>query len=113
MVRLAKFALALVVLSLPSWGQFDTSEVLGTVRDASGSLVVKAKVTLTNQETGILATTNTDNNGNYDFFNVKTGRYTIAVELTGFSKFSTSDVQVDVNVRQRVDVTLQVGAVTE
>ncbi len=41
------------------------------------------------------------------------GRYTITAEETGFTKFSTSDVVVNVNARQRVDITLQVGAVTE
>jgi hypothetical protein len=35
------------------------------------------------------------------------------VEHSGFSKFTTTDVAVNVNARQRVDVTVQVGAVTE
>ena len=35
------------------------------------------------------------------------------MEAAGFSKVSTTDVGVDVNARQRVDLTLQVGAVTE
>ena len=67
-------------------------------------------MTLTNQDTGIEAKTTTDENGNYDFFNVKVGRYTITVEHDGFTKFTTTDVRVNVNARQRVDVTLQVGA---
>jgi hypothetical protein len=113
MFRLAWFALFLGLLSLPVFGQFETSEVVGTVRDPSGAFVSSAKVTLTNQNTGVEATANTDSNGNFDFFNVKVGRYTVTVEHPGFTKFNTSDVQVDVNARQRVDVTLQVGAVTE
>ena len=51
--------------------------------------------------------------GAFDFLNVKVGKYTITVEANGFSKVSTSDVNVAVNARQRVDFTLQVGAVTE
>ena len=35
------------------YGQFETAEVLGTVRDPSGGAVPKATVTLTNQDTGI------------------------------------------------------------
>ncbi len=95
------------------YGQFETAEVLGTVRDNTGSVVPKATVTLLNQDTGIQAKTTTDENGNYDFFNVKVGRYTISVEATGFTKFTTTDVGVNVNARQRVDATLQVGAITE
>jgi hypothetical protein len=95
------------------FGQFDTAEVLGTVRDSSGAAIPKASVTLTNQDTGIQAKAATDDNGNYDFFNVRVGRYSIAVELTGFNKFTTTNVTVNVNARQRVDVTMQVGAITE
>ena len=93
--------------------QFETSEVLGTVRDASQRAVPKAAVTLTSQDTGIVEKTSTDEAGNYDFFNVKVGRYTITVEATGFSKFSSEDIAVAVNARQRVDATLQVGSVSE
>jgi hypothetical protein len=95
------------------FAQFDTAEVLGTVRDPSGAAVPKATVTLTNQDTAIKVQTTTDDSGNYDLFNVKVGRYSIAVEHTGFSKFTTTDVMVTVNARQRVDVSMQVGAVTE
>jgi hypothetical protein len=106
----------LAVLGLGSsacFAQFETSEVLGTVRDASQKPVANAAVTLTNQDTGIEAKTNTDGNGNYDFFNVKVGRYTVTAELTGFSKFSSPDINVEVNARQRVDAVLQVGSVTD
>jgi hypothetical protein len=45
--------------------------------------VANAAVTLTNQDTGIEAKTTTDGSSNYDFFNVKVGRYTITVEQAG------------------------------
>jgi hypothetical protein len=80
--------------------QFETAEVLGTVRDASGPVLPKASVTLTNQDTSIVLKTTTDANGNYDFFDVKVGRYTIAVEAAGFSRMSTIDVIVNVGARQ-------------
>ena len=63
-----------------SLAQFDAAEVLGTVRDASGSVVPKAAVTLLHQETGIEAKAVTDGNGNYNFFNAKVGHYTVSVE---------------------------------
>jgi outer membrane receptor protein involved in Fe transport len=103
----------LALAGSPVFAQFETSEVLGTVRDASQKPVAKAAVTLTNQDTGIAAKTSTDASGNYDFFNVKAGHYTVAVESAGFSKFSSPDIAVSVNARQRVDVVLQVGQVSE
>src|SRR5262252_569688 len=95
------------------YAQFESAEVLGTVRDPSSKPVPGASVTLTNQETGIQSKASTDETGNYDFFNVKIGRYTVTVEHAGFSRFTTADVVVNVNARQRVDATLQVGAVNE
>jgi len=65
-------------------GQSDTSEVLGTVRDASQSAIANATVVLTNQATGIEAKTTTDAAGNYDFFNVKLGTYTVTVSSKDF-----------------------------
>ncbi len=93
--------------------QFETAEVLGTVRDASGGAVPKASVTLINQDTNIQMRAATDDNGSYGFFNVRVGRYTVTVEHAGFSKASATDIAVNVNARQRVDLTMQVGAVTE
>ncbi len=93
--------------------QFDTAEVLGTIRDPSGSPVAKSSIVLTNQETAISARTVSDENGNYTFSNVRIGRYTVSAEATGFSKAVTSDVIVNVNARQRVDLALQVGATSD
>jgi hypothetical protein len=105
------FLLLLFAASLHA--QFETSEVLGTVRDKTGGAIAKANITLLQQDTGIESKTLSDGNGNYDFFNVKVGLYTLTVEATGFSKFTTTDVNVNVNVRQRVDVALEVGVLTE
>jgi hypothetical protein len=113
MNRFTKVTLLTLLAATVLLAQFETAEVLGTVRDNSGSVVPKASVTLLNQDTGIQAKTSTDESGNYNFFNVRVGRYTITVEATGFTKFTTTDVAVNVNARQRVDPTLQVGAVTE
>src|SRR5215813_3968108 len=115
MIRFRNAALlsSCLLVAAPLFAQFEAGEVLGTVRDASGAGLPKAAVTLTNQDTGIENKTTTDEAGNYDFFNVKLGRYTVSVEQPGFSKVSTPDVIVSVNARQRVDLSMQVGVVTE
>jgi hypothetical protein len=95
------------------FAQFETGEVLGTVRDQKNDVVAKATVTLLNPETGISVRAQTDDSGNYDFPQARPGLYTVSAEFTGFSKAVAPDVRVDVNARQRVDLTLQVGQVTE
>ncbi len=101
--------IALLMFAGMACAQFDTAEVLGTVKDPTGGGVASASITLLNQGTGVEAKTTTDAAGNYDFFNVKVGRYTVTVEATGFSKASAADIDVAVGARQRVDITLQVG----
>ena len=113
MVRSLFVVFPILLWACAAFAQFETAEVLGTVLDASGSPIPGATVTLTNVDQNIKSIANTDEGGNYDFFNVKAGRYTITVEHTGFSKFSASEIRVDVNARQRVNVSLQVGEITQ
>jgi hypothetical protein len=113
MGRSAKLTVVLFLFASLLFAQFETAEVLGTIRDASGAVLRKAAVTLTNEETGIETKAVSDENGDYDFFNVHAGRYTITAELAGFATFRTTGVQVNVNARQRVDIAMQVGAVTQ
>src|SRR5215467_4290244 len=84
------------------YGQFETAEVLGTVRDPSGAAIPGASVTLINPDTGIRSSTATDEVGNYHFFSVKVGKYSVEVEAGGFSKASVADISANVNARQRV-----------
>ncbi len=111
----AALAALLAVLSLPSpaRAQFDAATVLGRVVDQTGAAVPGATVTLTNQATGITATTVTNTSGDYQFLNVRIGTYRIEAELPGFSKAVAPTVTVTVNARQRVDLSLQVGGVGE
>src|SRR6185436_6785305 len=107
------FLLMFVCLAAAAFAQFDRAEVLGTIRDASGGALRDVTVGLTNPETGIEARTRTDENGSYTFFNVKSGSYTITAETPGFRKFTTTEVLVNVNARQRVDISMEVGVVTD
>jgi len=106
--------LVVSLLTAPAlFAQFETSEVLGSVHDASNASLPNATVTLTNRQTGIEAKTSTNENGEYDFFNVQIGLYTVKVEHPGFSVATASDIRVDVNARQRVDIVMQVGVVSD
>src|SRR5215831_10441146 len=113
LAHMNKSLLMVALATAPLFAQVETSEVLGTVRDDTNSGVPMAMVTLTSQDTGIENKTTSDESGNYDFANVKVGVYTVTVEHTGFSKASAADILVNVGSRQRVDITLQVGVVTE
>ena len=109
----AIFFLGALGLASPAFAQFETATVLGTVHDPVGAAVPGARITLRNVATGVTAHAESDLSGNYQFLNVKIGTYEVTGELSGFSKAVARDVTVSVNARQRVDLALQTGAITE
>jgi outer membrane receptor protein involved in Fe transport len=106
-------ALCLFAAAPPSFAQFDTATVVGTVKDNSGGVVPGATVTLTNLETGLATVRVTDENGSFEFITVRIGRYKVAAELQGFSTAVADNVQVTVGARQRVDLALSPGQLNE
>ena len=62
-----------------SLGQFDTSAVLGLVRDSSGAPIAASKVTLVNLATGVALATTTDSQGNFQFPDVHIGRCRLVI----------------------------------
>jgi hypothetical protein len=103
----------LLLAALSAFAQFDTAVVLGTVKDQKAAVLPNVTVTLKNTQTGITSTTRSDASGEYLFPSVRIGTYQVKAELTGFSTSLTDNVNVTVEARQRVDFTLQVGAVSE
>lgn len=93
--------------------QFDSATILGTVSDSSGAAVQGATILLKNTETGTTANAQTDENGSYQFLNVKIGNYQITAEAEGFTPARVEAVEATVNARQRIDIELRTGAVTE
>ena len=102
-----------VIYSASVVAQFDSATVLGTVHDATGAALPQATIRLKNAETGGNFTVQTDSNGDFLFPNVKIGTYRLSAELQGFSTAVAENVVVTVNARQRVDLTLQPGLLTE
>jgi hypothetical protein len=104
---------AVLAWSTHAWAQFETANVVGSVRDTSGAVVAGATVTLTNLETGVSSTRTTDSSGNYEFFTVRVGTYLVTAEKEGFAVAVADNVRVTVGARQRVDLSLQVGTLSE
>jgi hypothetical protein len=104
--------LAVVSASL-AFSQAVNGSLLGTITDSSGGSVPSAKVTLTETQTSVVRTTNTNESGNYTFNDLPPGTYMVIAEQTGFKRASRSGVDVIVNTTARVDLSLQPGAITE
>ncbi len=90
-----------------------TGRIVGRVADPTGAVLSHAKVTLTNQATGIMRDTLTGDSGDYSFVEVAPGTYSVEFELTGFKKNIQKNITVDVNQVVTLNSTLQVGASQE
>jgi hypothetical protein len=111
-LRLA-IALLLLLPAVSAHAQFDSASVLGYVKDASGAAVGTATVTLTNVATGTMQTATVDSEGRFEFASVPIGKYHVETQAAGFERTLTQDFQLTTNARQRVDVAMKPGAVTE
>jgi hypothetical protein len=94
------------------FGQAAAGNITGTVLDASGAAVPKAKVDLQNIATGIVSSTATDASGVYRLSNLLVGTYNLTVNAAGFSNRSVKDIVIDLNKTTTANVTLEVGSVS-
>jgi hypothetical protein len=111
-LRLA-MALLLLLPAVNAYAQFDSASVLGYVKDTSGAVVGSATVTLTNVATGTMQTGTVDSEGRFEFASVPIGKYHVETQAAGFERTLTQDFQLTTNARQRVDIAMKPGAVTE
>jgi hypothetical protein len=113
-LRLMLFAaLCLTLAARPAAAQILYGSLVGNVTDPSGAAVVNAAVTITHVETNQSRTTQTSDSGQYSFPTIPGGTYEIKVAAPGFRTLVRKDVPISTNTVSRVDVQLELGAITE
>ncbi len=81
--------LVAVTLAPPSAiAQADLGSISGTVTDASGAVIAKASITLTNTATGAVRTSVTNSTGGYSVSQLLPGTYTVSITANGFASAS-------------------------
>jgi Carboxypeptidase regulatory-like domain/TonB dependent receptor/TonB-dependent Receptor Plug Domain len=90
--------------------QYENGSLLGTIRDTSGAAVPGAVVTITNNATAVAAKATTNGAGDYEIPSLRVGVYNISASATGFASAIAQNITVSVGGRQRIDLSLTVGA---
>ena len=86
--------------------------IAGRITDSTGAIVVGATITAT-AETGVAIQTRTNAEGHYVLASLVIGQYRVSIEVPGFRRAVSDVIQVHANTRARLDVQLELGAVTD
>src|SRR6516165_6509387 len=96
-----------------AFSQAVNATIVGTVTDVGGGMIPKAKVVITETNTGVSHAGVTNESGNFTFPDLPPGVYSVTVEQPGFKKETRSGISVAVNSTARVDLQLTPGSVSE
>ena len=106
--------LVLVVLNpATALAQIDTGAIAGIIRDSQGAVISGATVTIRNVATGVVSSTKTNGDGEYQVLSLIPGNYSVEATMTGFGPAKNPAVEIHVRTRAQVDFTLIVGATQE
>jgi hypothetical protein len=110
------FVISAVVLALlasplrsPAQGE-TTAAILGEVTDGTNAALEGATVTVTNRDTGLRRSAQTDEAGRFNFPQLLPGVYTLQATATGFEPRQIQNVSAALGQKQTVTLTLRVAA---
>lgn len=111
-----RIALILAIVSgfaFPALSQTTFGSITGLVTDSTGAVIPGASVTARNLATGVRYETQTSPTGNYVLVNLPVGTYEVTISADGFRTRTESGISLSSNETIRLDVQMEVGAVTE
>jgi outer membrane receptor protein involved in Fe transport len=111
---LSKYAWVLLLIALSTFAGAQSTAVLnGTVTDASGAAIPRAKVVATNQHTGVQVTSQTDSSGAYLFPSLAIGSYKVEATASGFQKSVIADLRLRVATTTTQNIRLNIGEISQ
>jgi hypothetical protein len=102
-----------LLFSFAALAQRDLGSITGTVSDPQGAAVPNAKVTITNDATGVSYTLTTNEAGSYTQPTLNPGTYTVTAEAPGFQKSQQKGILVNPGQPTAVSLSLQVGEASQ
>ena len=103
----------LLLAAAPLLAQSDRGQITGTVTDTKGAVVPGAQITVTDLNTGEMRKTTSSGQGDFTVPQLKADPYRVVVEQQGFKTATVDNVQIAVQVTRTVNVSLEVGTVSE
>jgi hypothetical protein len=112
-VRKALTFATVSLLAVVTWGQTaGTGTITGTVTDSSGAVIPNATVVITNTDTGVVRTIQTNNDGSYTATFLQPGHYEVVVGGGAFGKFDQRDIDLTVGRTLAINAALAAASVS-
>jgi hypothetical protein len=108
-----KKLILLAISALSLHAQQSSGTIAGTVTDPQGGVISGARVRVLQVDTSAAFLTKSNQSGNYTAPGLAVGRYEVQVESAGFKKIVRSGIVLQVNQNARVDITMELGQVTD
>jgi hypothetical protein len=105
--------LVLLVLAPSAFSQGSTGRLIGTVTDPHGAAIAGATVTVKDNQTAREQTVTASDEGNFVFPQLPFGVYTVTVTAQGYSNFTATEVKIDTNRDNTLNVAMSVGGLKE
>ena len=104
-------AFAAIFGTLAAWAAI-TGSISGVVTDPAGAVVPGVKVVATSLSTNVKTIAVSDAKGFYNLPTLNVDTYNVTVSQHGFRDYRQTGVKIDANSALRVDITLEIGTVT-
>ncbi len=111
--RLCIAMLLMLALALPSYSQSDRGSITGLVTDSSSAPMPRVTVTVINAATNTVREAITSDTGKYVAQELPAGTYILEIKHQGFRTYRQDGITVGVSETVPLNITLQVGSVTE
>jgi hypothetical protein len=102
-----------LLAAAPVAAQQGTSEIGGRVTDQQGGVLPGVAIVITNEDTGVFREVVSSADGSYFVSQIVPGRYRVTAKLEGFRSLERRGVLIEVGRTQTLDLSLDVGALTE
>jgi hypothetical protein len=108
--RAGLLSCVVLLFSVQMVAQLSTAALNGVVRDPTGAVVPKAKVSLTAVDTAVVRTTLSNSAGEYVFTSLTPAKYTVQASATGFASQKVSEFLLAVGQTGTIDFALPIGS---
>ena len=102
-----------LLLPLTSFAQAPTAELSGAVTDSTGAAVSGARITVTNEDTGIPTATRSNQLGLFTVPLLPPGHYRVLVQQSGFRSIERTGLTLHVDAKVDLALSLEIGAVND